>query len=192
MREDQDLFKITMANRDREIALLWTRSNAMWLIVAVCFAAYGVVREDILSSIAVAIVGFMSSASWACLLAGSKWWQECWEQKVQQVAPEKYKQFLTKSEVVTGEVWLFKLTRYSPAKIMILLACFLIILWASIGSFDIVRFYAKTRTGFREFHDLVLPWIPVYLLGLVVIFSALLLFSTKGRDKGPPILTDLW
>jgi hypothetical protein len=176
-------FDYAVKNRDREIALLWTRSNAMWVVVAICFAAYGVVRNDPLSSVFVAVVGFVASSCWAFMIVGSKWWQECWEVKMQLSAPDALRTFVGTTEEVAGELWLFKLKRYSVAKVMIVIASFLTVMWASAVLYDLLRFYAPGEPRISMLLSYVRDFAAIYLVLVGAAFVTILSTATVGRDK---------
>lgn len=193
------LFKMAVENRDREIELLWTRSNAMWVIVALCFTAHQVTKDDAFNALIVSTFGIFSSACWMTMIAGSKWWQEIWEAKMQQAASQEEKDFLFDfSGEIIGEAWYFKLRRYSVTKILFTLVCFTFALWLSIFMLDL-KALSKTiisdQSHLQYPCDFIInsfshflnrfPFVPklLYFPSLLVIFLIFLLCFTQRRDK---------
>ena len=87
--EDKDILELAVDTRSFEISLFWQRSN--YFLILNTALAVGFFRTSGLTSLGLALFGFLTSLIWYRVCLGSKFWQSRWEQRLakaeQRVAP---------------------------------------------------------------------------------------------------------
>ncbi len=79
---EEDGFKIAVDQRDKEIELVWKRSNLFWLFTAGAFVAFYSIKENPVYSVLIANIGLFCSLCWTLVNRGSKFWMNSWEKWV--------------------------------------------------------------------------------------------------------------
>jgi hypothetical protein len=84
-------FEVALQARQLEISLFWQRSLFFWGFISAGFIAISALKEQLPTlSLLVSGFGLVCSVSWALVSRGSKYWQEQWESKIEEIekAPE--------------------------------------------------------------------------------------------------------
>lgn len=134
-------FETALATRNFEIGLFWNRSLFFWGFIAAAFVAYATLR-DIGSdmSLLLACFGLVCSVCWALVNRGSKFWQEAWEAKLEEVETSVTGPlFQEPAREQRKGCWLSG-RRYSVSKVTIALSDYTVFLWAAIVAWDALTF----------------------------------------------------
>lgn len=171
-----ELFKIAVHTRDLEIKLFWQRSLFFAGFIAAVFVALNS-APDSNSQIAdshfvrglLLVVGTFFSLAWCLANRGGKYWQESWEQKVDELEQSLDAKFFAVWMKPEKKFFLYDSRLYSVSKLATFLSDLVLLAWvALVGDFfypDIVGSIAQWRV----------PALLVPVLGLL----ALLLFGTR-------------
>ncbi len=85
-RKAEIAFNTALEARKLELQLFWTRSLFFWGFIAVTFAAYGKLHQDLSNlSVIAACFGLVCSFAWSLSNRGNKFWYESWETKVKDI-----------------------------------------------------------------------------------------------------------
>lgn len=107
--------------RKTEISLLWSRSLYFWGFISVMLVAYGAaVKEKQFTLAFVAVcVSFILSLCWTLVNRSSKYWQEVWEWKTENLAQDllRFKLFTSQDVPVDLSNW-WGPKCFSPSKLV--------------------------------------------------------------------------
>ena len=133
-KRDKAAFDKAVETRTLEIELFWKRSIFFWGFIASAFVGYAALHsKDSDLSILVACFGMVCSAAWTLVNRGSKYWQENWETKVEEIEERVTGPLFKKQEPIQTNkgLWL-RARRYSVTKLTIALSDFTFLLWLVI------------------------------------------------------------
>jgi hypothetical protein len=182
--EESKILELAADIRKFEIGLFWQRSLFFWGFIGAAFVAYAALLKDGNADkdlpLAIACFGFVCSVAWSFANRGSKYWQEYWENEVEQIECKvlNYRLFGKEGQVQQKNWWL-RARRYSVSKLTIALSDFTIAIWLLL--------IAKT-----------LPWNPpgicknlsVLMPIASVCYAALMLYfgqsTPRGSEPCPP------
>ena len=121
--------------RDFEIGLYWKRATYFWAFIATIFAGFFVVlgnkhfygmpflnRNSVL--LLISSFGVVFSLSWLLVNAGSKFWQENWEEHIKNLEFEYYGVLYGKLAPEQSKKY-----HYSVSKINLIDSCFVVTIW---------------------------------------------------------------
>lgn len=153
-------FETAVETRKLEIQLFWNRSLFFWGFIASAFIAYAWLRRfssDI--SLVIACFGLVCSVAWSFGNRGSKYWQESWETKVEEIMKcweELWKtevddikfsviwsMFSKQEKIQNKNCWL-RARKFSVSKLAIALSDYTIFLWLSVIVWEFVRMFRTT------------------------------------------------
>jgi hypothetical protein len=136
-------YEVAIATRNFEIGLLWTRALFFWGLIASAFVGYAALRKDPSDiSIIVASFGFVCASVWVLVNKGSKFWQEEWEDEVNEIEKEIPSDMFGKQR---GK-------RYSVSRLTIFLSEYTVFVWLCIIAYEIWRIFIDSPT------ELCLDW----------------------------------
>jgi hypothetical protein len=133
--EDKRILELAADVRKFEIGLFWQRSLFFWGFIGAAFVAYAALLKggntDKNLPLAIACFGFVCSVAWSFANRGSKYWQEYWENEVEQIECKvlRYRLFGKEGRVQTEKNWWLRARRYSVSKLTIALSDFTIMIW---------------------------------------------------------------
>ncbi|MEX2450285.1 MAG: hypothetical protein WD407_05465 [Rhodospirillales bacterium] len=124
---DKERLKLSIETRQLEIELFWKRSLFFWGFIASAFVAYAALLDACISQkeilLTIACFGFICSLAWTLVNRGSKYWQENWEQKVDEYELKVFgEEFFAKQEKIKRQkcCWL-EAKKFSVSKLAIAL-----------------------------------------------------------------------
>lgn len=126
--------EISNDNRKFEITLFWQRSLFFWGFIITAFATFGIFYQShpVLGFI-IANFGLVCSIAWTLANRGSKFWQENWEQNVEEnevgIIGPLFKDIKPPKEY--NGFW-FRPIRFSVSKLTIALSDYVTVLWLFI------------------------------------------------------------
>jgi hypothetical protein len=146
-------FETAFETRKLEILLFWKRSLFFWGFIASAFIAYAWLHRfssDI--SVLIACFGFACSVAWSLGNRGSKYWQESWETKTQEIMKRweteddkiKVSDIFFKQEAIQKKGCWLQARKFSVSKLAIALSDYTIFLWLSVIVWEFVRMYRTT------------------------------------------------
>jgi hypothetical protein len=131
---DTKILDLAADVRKFEIGLFWQRSLFFWGFIGAAFVSYAALMKDNADKdlpLAIACFGLVCSVAWTLVNRGSKYWQEYWENEVEQIEEKALGQVLFGKEGKVqrkGWGWL-QARRYSVSKLAIALSDFTILVW---------------------------------------------------------------
>jgi hypothetical protein len=132
--EEKKTFELAADVRKFEISLFWQRSLFFWGFIGASFVAYATLLRDGNADkdlpLAIACFGFVCSVAWTLANRGGKYWQEYWENEVEEIECKVlgYRLFGKEGNVQQKNWWL-QARRYSVSKLTISLSDFTIAIW---------------------------------------------------------------
>jgi hypothetical protein len=136
MADDNKILQLATEARKFQIDLFWQRSLFFWGLIAATFLAYANLRESEPEiRYAVICVGLIFSLGWTLVNRVSKYWQEVWEQKVEEVEELILVDRPSRNPEPTQEekFWLWSARKYSVSKLAIALSDFTLLIWLFLG-----------------------------------------------------------
>ena len=169
--------EIILDTRKFEIGLFWNRSLFFWGFITLAFAFYGYAKKELSQGViplGAASFGLICSWCWHLVNRGSKYWQENWEQKVEDL-----------EEKVTGQKLFFERERrldkgfwsawtYSVGKLTLFMSLFVFFIWIMIFTNETVLLLAKPM-GWNIGKS---GWLCFKSVTIILFTSAMFLFST--------------
>lgn len=156
-------FDVSLQTRNLEIDLFWKRSLFFWGFISAAFITYAASHQSELR-IVVACFGMVCSCAWTLVNRGSKYWQENWETKVEHnEMPVVGALFSREERRQSHKGWWLSGRKYSVSKLAIALSDYILALWVSIVTSEVLRLFVPARL-----HDLVRRW----SIGSFIVFSA--------------------
>jgi hypothetical protein len=148
-------FDAALQTRQFEIDLFWKRSLFFWGFIGAAFVAVGALKYDQPGlSLLVSSFGLVCSMAWTLANRGSKYWQEQWESKIENVEREVTGPLFQKIEPKQAKGW-FGGREYSVSKLAILVSDYVSIIWLiifirqnclSFGMTSLDRYRARAAT----------------------------------------------
>ncbi len=126
------VFETAADIRKFEIGLFWQRSLFFWGFIGAAFIAYATLltNSDKDLPLAIACFGFVCSVAWTFANRGSKYWQEYWENEVEEIECRFLGQRLFRKEgKVRPKNWWLRARRYSVSRLTIALSDFTAAIW---------------------------------------------------------------
>ncbi len=166
-------FDVAVQIRNFEIDLFWKRSVFFWGFIASAFAGFAVLRNSNSDlSIVVACFGMVCSCAWTLLNRGSKFWQECWETKVEQSEESVVGKFFAEEEKerTNKGAWLGA-RNFSVSKLAIALSDYVFFLWMCLLAAELFRLYGPSNNSrIRDFS--IGAFVALSVLYIVLLFVA--------------------
>ena len=135
MRKDyKKALEIAHETRKFEISLLWKRAWFFWGFTVAGFIGYSYFfkQPDHQKALLVANFGFISSFIWTLVNRGSKFWQDFWDERIQEIETyalgHGFFQYI-KSPKNRG---LWSGIRFSPSRLIIALSDYVFVAWLGI------------------------------------------------------------
>jgi len=136
----EEEYRIALDTRKFEIDLFWRRSNLFWLFNAAIFVGYYTVQNNEILKLFLSHLGLIASLCWFVVNKGSKYWQENWEQKVNNFEKNtgihndlfSHKMPQMKKGIWEGE-------KFSVSKVTIYFSCYLTFIWLVIFICQILK-----------------------------------------------------
>jgi len=163
---NEKAFRIAIDQRDKEIELVWKRSNLFWLFTAGAFVAFYSIKSNVLYSVIVANVGLFCSLCWTLVNRGSKFWMNSWERWVSDY--DSYGYFSGAHPEMETSWWA---SRFSMSKLVIAISDFMTLIWLVI----IIYLYWSNSICLCDLSGYITP------LTLFCIFN-MLFFYARGKD----------
>jgi hypothetical protein len=184
-KEAEKRLDLAVQTRNFEIELFWKRSLFFWGFIAAAFGGYAALRNvksDL--TLVIACFGAVCAFAWTLITRGSKYWQESWENKVEQYEQPLLGRFFAHEEPVQSYKgrWL-RARRFSVSKISIGLSDYIFALWIALLSAEVLRKFLPAST---------LPLLSVVGTSLFLLLSlafAVCLF-VYGRSSPRPDTLD--
>jgi hypothetical protein len=169
--------------RKFEIELFWRRSLFFWGFLSAAFVAYGALltrsshqtmpasQSDTDIIFVISCFGVICSLAWTLVNRGSKYWQEVWEQKLENVQEEVLGQDLfSRKEPTKGTSW-WGARRYSVSKLAIALSDFVVLVWLCL---------AYKANPFANDHSTFLSFIA---LAVTLFYACAMLWWGRSTSK---------
>jgi hypothetical protein len=158
-----DFLKIAVDVRKFEIENFWRRSLFFWGFIVASYAGYAQ-SKTVLTSSVITHFGFLASFSWYLVNRGSKYWQENWEKKVENLE-RGLNLFRTKEKV---ESHILGAGNFSVTKITTFLSLAVSLSWLVLVAGDYCQY------GFR--------WTLAITSGVTIAGVLVLLFACRSTD----------
>jgi hypothetical protein len=173
MTDDDKVLELAAEIRKTEIGLFWQRSLFFGGLIAAAFLAYCNIRE-IQPEIRFAILclGLIFSLTWTLVNRADSYWQEAWQQKIEQLEQQVLEHKLFENPEPTQKLFsLWASRNYSVSKLVIALSDFTLLIWIFLGLEALVGRGITPR-----------PWRVMILLTIVTIaYAGLMLW--KGQTS---------
>ena len=134
-------YDVALATRNLEIDLFWKRAFFFWAFVAAAFAGFGSMYEKS-AGLALIVAGFgaVCSAAWSFLNRGSKYWQQTWEARVEELEDAVTGPlFKVDAPVQRNTIAWLQARRFSVSKLTIALSDFIAVLWLLLAAGQVAR-----------------------------------------------------
>jgi hypothetical protein len=119
--------------RKFEIDLFWKRSLFFWGFIAVAFVAMATLKNDQPTlSLLISEFGIVCSLAWTLSNRGSKYWQEQWEAKIEELEDRVTGRLFRKVEEPKKNGWWLSGRRYSVSRLATAVSDSVLLLWVSI------------------------------------------------------------
>jgi len=123
-------------------------------------------------SIAVSGFGMVCSLGWTLANRGSKYWQEQWESKIEDVEKNVTGPLFGREEPEQDKGWWLAGAQYSVSKLAIALSDYVLLMWVAVFLRQVwFTLGGSAVGGFRLFAIIVICVVPVFYLGLVAGFG---------------------
>jgi hypothetical protein len=130
---------VAYQERNREIALFWSRSGFFWTLLTIAFTGYFALvnAKGYGSSEAfiVSCLGCVTALAWYCANRGSKYWQENWEYQVE-LLEDRSLGPLHRTHLSPTNYHLWKIAHaypYSVSKTAQILSAYVLALWLALA-----------------------------------------------------------
>lgn len=142
----KERYKVCLDTRKFEIELFWKRSLFFWGFIASSFVGYAAVyQESKALSLIIANFGFVCSFAWTMANRGSKYWQENWESKVDEIEDKITGElFKIPAKIQVHKGFWLRARRYSVSKLTIALSDYVFLLWTTLVISGIIRLLVNT------------------------------------------------
>ena len=136
-------FDTAHQNRLFEVDLFWKRALFFWGFIAATFVGYVTINKQLSNlSIIISVFGFVCSFAWTLANRGSKYWQEYWERKVENLETEIVGElFIDDKPFTDGNKWLSG-RKFSVSKLAIAISDYLVFLWLCIALYEINKTFS--------------------------------------------------
>jgi len=178
---------VSLETRNFEIELFWKRSLFFWGFIASSFVAFAsLYNSNSTYSLVVANFGLICSLAWTLANRGSKFWQENWEQKVDELENDVTGELFKAIEgVQIHKTCIFRARRYSVSKLAIGLSDYVTFLWLSTIIFLIAKLF---NFPFHETHKkafaLLFTILTFIYAGILLVYAR---SSEEVKHKSPEI-----
>ncbi len=162
---------------NRELSLIWSRSQFFWLITGAVLTAFGVFQGQNrpLVALALSCFGFIASLSWTLLNRGSKYWYESWEIKIHS-DKDLSDWFCKTAEYRKGSFWLHA-RRFSPSKLAIGVSDFVMLFWLGIIIFQILDQFLNGNSNWNDLKN----FSPVLLIVFTLSYGLFILCASASE-----------
>jgi len=143
MTKDQKLKAFDTAHQNRlfEVELFWKRALFFWGFVASTFIAYVTISKTSQSiALVIACFGLVCSFVWSLANRGSKYWQEYWEKKVEELEDDLVGNLFIDDTPSNNSGWLSG-RKFSVSKLSIAISDYLVLVWVSINAYELNKLY---------------------------------------------------
>jgi hypothetical protein len=131
-RKLQERFKTALSTRQSEIDLFWKRSLFFWGFMIVAFAALGTIEgKSAAISLLVSGFGMVGALGWTLVNRGSKYWQEQWESKIENVE-DRVTGPLFKEREPPQNKGFWSRQKYSVSKLAIAVSDYMLLVWVAV------------------------------------------------------------
>src|ERR1700722_13476976 len=122
---------VALALRSLEIGIFWQRTLFFWGFISLAFAAYATLQKNQHLLLVISGFGMVCSLVWTLLNRGSKYWKECWDQKVKNEEKGAIGLLFGKEEDrLHGGVWAAQ--RFSVTKLAIAVSDYIFLVWVAL------------------------------------------------------------
>jgi hypothetical protein len=135
MTDDDKVLELAAEIRKTEIGLFWQRSLFFGGLIAAAFLAYCNIRE-VQPEIRFAIlcIGLISSLAWTLVNRASSYWQDAWQQKIEQLEQQLLEHRIFENpEPPQKHFSLWASRNYSISRLLIALSDFILLIWVFLG-----------------------------------------------------------
>lgn len=181
-KREKEKYKISLDTRKFEIDLFWKRSLFFWGFIAATFVAYSSFKENPSKlALVVANFGMICSFAWTLVNRGSKYWQENWEQHVDELERKTIDPLFkdTKPQKTNTYFWLMS-RQYSVSKIAIALSDYVTILWVCIVGYE--AFSLFNLLGIKNAEDIKVLLLKLFTI-FTFIYSLMIVFFAQSSNK---------
>lgn len=186
-------FEIALQTRQFEIDLVWKRSLFFWGFIAAAFIAIGSLKtEQPGLSLLVASFGLVCSLAWTLANRGSKYWQEQWESKLENVEDDVIGPFFKNREPRQSKGF-WGGHPYSVSRLAILVSDFVCLIWFLVLIRQCFLCIALRSTQFgtlRRYGALTIFAGTVAAIVVVVLRGRSNLIVENARKRDDPTVTD--
>lgn len=171
-------FDAALATRQFEIDLFWKRSLFFWGFIAAAFVAVAALEaKSHALPIVVSGFGMVCSLAWTLANRGSKYWQEQWESKIEDVEDNVTGSLFKREEPRQDKGWWLSGRRYSVSKLTIAVSDYVFLVWIAMFLRQVWLVLGAAGLGdLRLLALIVICLVPVFYMGLVAGFGR----STPG------------
>jgi hypothetical protein len=132
-RRDKKKFDAAFDVRKFEIELFWKRSLFFWGFIAAALVGIATLKnEQPMLSLLISEFGIICSLAWTLANRGSKYWQEQWESKIEQVEDGITGPLFKNEEKPKNFGWWLQGRRYSVSRLATAVSDSVLLLWVSI------------------------------------------------------------
>ena len=166
-------FEAALATRQFEIDLFWKRSLFFWGFIAASFVALATLEgKQPALSLLVSGFGMVCSLGWTLANRGSKYWQEQWESKIEDVEDEVTGPLFKREEPLQDKGWWLSGARYSVSKLAIAVSDYVLLVWVAIFVRQVwIALGISAWNDLERVAVLAISFLPVFYLVLVVGFG---------------------
>jgi hypothetical protein len=134
-QQEAQRFQAALQTRQFEIDLFWKRSVFFWGFIGAAFVGIAALKnEQPTLSLLIAGLGTVCSLSWTLVNRGSKYWQEQWESKVEDVEDFVTGPLFKRREPPQKEGWWLSGRQYSVSKLAIAISDYVLLVWIAIDA----------------------------------------------------------
>lgn len=166
-------FEAALATRQFEIDLFWKRSLFFWGFIATALVALGTLQGKYPAlSLLVSGFGMVCSLAWTLANRGSKYWQEQWESKIEDVEDDVTGPLFKCEELPQDKGPWLSGARYSVSKLVIAVSDYVLLVWIAV--FVRQMWITLPISGWNDFERvalLAISLLPVFYLGFIAGFG---------------------
>jgi len=174
-KQDEKRLQTALQTRQFEIDLFWKRSVFFWGFIGAAFVGIAALKnEQPVLSLVIAGLGTVCSISWTLVNRGSKYWQEQWESKVEDVEDFVTGPLFKRREPPQKKGWWLSGRQYSVSKLAIAISDYVLLVWIAIFARQ-VWLVGSLWGSYRH------PTI-AFLGAVPVIYSLVILLRSRSSD----------
>jgi hypothetical protein len=176
--KDSRRFDAALQTRQFEIDLFWKRSLFFWGFIAAAFVAVSTLKDEHMLVLLVSGFGLVCSFAWTLVNRGSKYWQEQWEAKVEDVENKVTCPLFKKREAEQDKGWWLRGRRYSVTRLTIAVSDYIFFVWLCIFSRQALISLGFSRS-FQHKFAVIIAFCVIPLVFVVMLFK-------RGRGPSEP------